>query len=104
MTRTVRAGRAYPKWLSALLRTDQWSDGRQRFAVFHPAAWTKTLPMGYSAQSAVHAQGLDYLVDGSDVSPFERALLVRVRRGDASGRQHRVTGKLCGRWIGCHHG
>jgi len=35
---------------------------------------------------------LDYLVDRSDVSPFERALLVRVRRGDASGRQHRLAG------------
>ena len=58
---------------------------------------TKALSMGLAAQFSVHAEGLDYLVDGSDVSAFERSLLVGLGRRDASRRQYRHAGKLCGR-------
>ena len=75
----------------------QRSDGCQRFTVFHPAAGTETLSMGRAAEFSVHAQGLDHLVDGSDVSALERAVLVGIRRGDASWRQQRFTGELCRR-------
>ena len=54
---------------------------------FTQAARTKALSMGLAAQFPVHAQGLDHLVDRSDVSALERALLVGIRRRDASGRQ-----------------
>ncbi len=73
---------------------DQWSDGGQRVALFHATAGTEAVPMGYAAQSAVHAQGLDYLVDRSDVSALERTVLVGLGRRDASGRQQRFAGEL----------
>jgi len=39
---------------------------------------------------------LDYLVDRGDVSAFERALLVRIRRRDASRRQYGLAGSCVG--------
>ena len=36
----------------------------------------RTLSVGHAAQLPVHAEGLDHLVDGSDVPAFERSLLV----------------------------
>ena len=87
----------------ALTPPDQRSDGRQRVALFHATARTEALSMGHAAESAVHAQGLDYLVDRSDVSAFERALLVGIGRRDASGRQYRHAGQLCRRRRRSHH-
>ncbi len=65
---------------------DQWRDGGNRLPVLHPTAGTEALSMGFATQLAVHAEGLDYLVDGSDVPAFERSVLVGTGRHNASRR------------------
>ena len=83
-----------PGTLSGLGAADQRCDCPERYAIFHRKSRAEALPVGHAAQLPVHAEGLDHLVDGSDVPPLGRSLLERAGGRDASLGQHRCACKL----------
>ncbi len=83
-----------PGTLSGLGAADQRCDCPERHAILHRKSRAEALPVGHAAQLPVHAEGLDHLVDGSDVPALGRSLLERAGGRDTSLGQHRCACEL----------